>query len=416
MANKLLFIIIGLFLVGIFLQVFLLFNIPGKSIVQSVNPEKIKDLANTLLNKELYTQAISEYLKYLDNADNLDDAKRTNILYMIANTYYEKLKDYENALAYYYRSKFYEPKGDLLKQINKKIVSCLEKLERSLDAKNELDNAALYSEEREQNDNSSIVAKIDDKIITMQDLNSEIEKLPMSMQSEYSSPDKKLELLNQLVSNELFYRAAQRIGLDKDKEVIAKTFEIKQSIMAQKYLINQMKDKLKLEPEDVKLYYDANKERYKTPKKALVKMMTFKEKMNAESAKNRLDKGEDFSLVAKEMSEDKDTAKKGGLLGEIPLGTTIPGYKESKQYSRVIFSLPEKKYSNIENIEGIFFIFKVDNYIPGEQLNLSEVIEQVQQDAIREKQYAEGMKLMERLSKTHEVMINENAILGISGQ
>lgn len=335
---------------------------------------------------------------------------------MIANTYYEKLKDYENALAYYYRSKFYEPKGDLLKQINKKIVSCLEKLERSLDAKNELDNAALYSEEREQNDNSSIVAKIDDKIITMQDLNSEIEKLPMSMQSEYSSPDKKLELLNQLVSNELFYRAAQRIGLDKDKEVIAKTFEIKQSIMAQKYLINQMKDKLKLEPEDVKLYYDANKERYKTPKKALVKMMTFKEKMNAESAKNRLDKGEDFSLVAKEMSEDKDTAKKGGLLGEIPLGTTIPGYKESKQYSRVIFSLPEKKYSNIENIEGIFFIFKVDNYIPGEQLNLSEVIEQVQQDAIREKQYAEGMKLMERLSKTHEVMINENAILGISGQ
>jgi len=418
MKNALAYLIIMILIVVLILQALILIRPFGKFHESASNAERTKELANTLLNKELYQQAISEYLKYLEKEDDIDPAKRTNILYMIANTYYEKIKDYENALAYYYRAKFYEPKGELLKQINRKIVSCLERLERSLDAKNELESAALFTGEdkKKAEDESPVVAKIDDKIITMKDLESEIENLPLSLQAEYDSPEKKLEILNQIVSAELFYEAAQRLGLDKDKEIIAKTFEIKKRLMAQKYLLEQLKDKLKLEPEDLNLYYEANKERYKTPKKAIVRMMAFSQKEKAESAKKRLDGGEEFSAVAKELSEDVNTAGNGGLLGEVPYGSPIPGFGSSRKFSEIIFSIPPNKTGNVEKIEDKYFIFKVEKYIPEKQKSLAEVIDKVKEDALREKEFAESVKLMERLSKTHDVRIFEDVVLGLASK
>ncbi|MBU1627044.1 peptidyl-prolyl cis-trans isomerase, partial [bacterium] len=294
----------------------------------------------------------------------------------------------------------------------------LERLERSLDAKNELDNAALYVEEGEgkKEDKSQIIAKIDEKTITMQDLESEIEKLLPNMQSEYNNPEKKLEILKQMVSMELFYRAAQRLGLDKDKEVIAKTFEIKKSLMAQKYLMDELKDKMKIEPEELKLYYEANKERYKSPKRVLVRMMSFKEKEKADSSKGKLDKGGNFAEIAKKESEDAKSAENGGLLGEIPYGSSVPGFKDSKKFYETVFALPENKISNVVNIDNVYYIFKVDKYIPGAERNINEVIEQVKEDVFRDKEFAEGMKLMERLGKTHDVKIFEDVVLGIQSK
>ena len=142
-------------------------------------------------------------------------------------------------------------------------------------------------------------------------------------------------------------------------------------------------------------------------------MMSFKDKEKADAAKKRLDNGENFATIAKSESEDSKSAKKDGLIGEIPDGSSIPGFKESKRYSLVIFTLPLNKISEVEKIEDKYFIFMVEKYIPGKDRSFAEVIEQVKEDAFREKEFAEGMKLMERLSKTHDVMIFEDVVLGI---
>ena len=122
--------------------------------------------------------------------------------------------------------------------------------------------------------------------------------------------------------------------------------------MAQKYILEQLKDKMKLEPENLKLYYEANKEKYKTPQKALVRMMMFNKIEDAESAKEKLDKGEDFTAIARQVSWHSESAEKGGLIGEIQYGSFIPGFKEINKFSDVIFSLQVNKISSIEKIEG----------------------------------------------------------------
>ena len=130
------------------------------------------------------------------------------------------------------------------------------------------------------------------------------------------------------------------------------------------------------------------------------------DKVDAQSFSLRLDfpDGEYIGL---------DPFEKGGLLGEIRYGDSISGFNDSMRFSEIIFSLPEKSISGIEKIGDNYFIFKVEKYIPGDDRSLAEVINQVKEDAFRDKEFAEAMKLMERLRKTHDVMILENVVLGM---
>ncbi|WP_456408827.1 hypothetical protein, partial [Caldithrix abyssi] len=82
------------------------------------------------------------------------------------------------------------------------------------------------------------------------------------VQEQFNDPQKKRELLQQLILQDLLYESARRQGLDKNKEVIEGVFQAKKALMANKLLQKELADKVKLEEEKLELYYKANKERY----------------------------------------------------------------------------------------------------------------------------------------------------------
>ena len=53
-----------------------------------------------------------------------------------------------------------------------------------------------------------------------------------------------------------------RAGYDKDKDVIEGTFQAKKSLMVQKYLEHEIPGGSNITGDDVKLYYQANKDKY----------------------------------------------------------------------------------------------------------------------------------------------------------
>jgi len=65
-----------------------------------VESEKVREYANALYNRELYPQAIREYQRYLDLYP-LSEQHQGNINFIIGNIYFERLYDYENAMAYF---------------------------------------------------------------------------------------------------------------------------------------------------------------------------------------------------------------------------------------------------------------------------------------------------------------------------
>ncbi|MCJ7813492.1 hypothetical protein MUP95_09295 [bacterium] len=227
-----------------------------------VDGEKIREYANALYNRELYVQAIQEYQRYLDLYD-IDEKQSANINFIIGNIYFDRLYDYENAMASYLKIKHVFPESDILPQVDKRIVACLERLQRTADAKQALDEAtSLEPENIVESQPGTVIAKIGDREITSGDLKYAIGQLPDYLQSQFEDREGRINFLRQFVATELFYDAAKRKELDKDKDVIEGTFQSQKSLMVQKYLEEEISNQIQISNDDVELYYKANKENY----------------------------------------------------------------------------------------------------------------------------------------------------------
>jgi len=244
-----------------------------------MDADKKINLANTYYNNELFNAAIKEYEEYVENYP-VEPNKRANIYYQIANIYFERLNDYEKALENYLRIKYLFPESNLQSDVGKRIVNCLERLERSQDAQRVLDReTALKPDEIREHRPGAVVAKIGKEEITQGDLDFEIKQLPPYLQSQFQSRESKIEFLRQYLAEELLYDSAKRKNLDKDKEIIEGTFRAKKSLMAQKILREEIQKMVSIEQSDVELYYQANKEKYSEKDKdgKIVSQKTFQE-------------------------------------------------------------------------------------------------------------------------------------------
>ncbi|MFO7890710.1 MAG: hypothetical protein R6V04_10275 [bacterium] len=228
---------------------------------QGIPGEKVREYANALYNRELYQQAVSEYQHYLDTYTVENDV-RANIHYIIANIYFERLHDYENALAGYLKVKHLFPESSLETRISKRIIACLERLQRSEDAKQALEEAASLEPDTVPSRPGTVIAKVGDQEITTGDLKFQINQMPEYMRSQFEKPEDKLKFLNQYIATELFYDAAKRQELDKNRDVIEGTFQAKKNLMVQKYIENEIASDLDITPDDVEMYYKAHKEKY----------------------------------------------------------------------------------------------------------------------------------------------------------
>jgi peptidyl-prolyl cis-trans isomerase C len=228
----------------------------------SAEADQVRELASDLLNRGLYKQAIEQYEIYLKDF-NIDNRETANVHYIIANTYFDRLRDYENALANYLKIVHLYPEFPYMDKVNQRKVACLERLGRSEDAQQALDESVqLDSSQIRQKRPGAVVARIGDRDITQGDLDFELDQLPPSVRGQFTNKDKKLQFLNDYVATELLYDTAKRAELDKDPEVIEGAFQAKKMIMVRRLLKERVADKVQIADSDIKLYYDANKENY----------------------------------------------------------------------------------------------------------------------------------------------------------
>ena len=235
----------------------------GKTNQPAISAEKKRQFANVLYNQQLPLQAVREYEEYLRNYD-LDPGEEANISYQIANIYFDRIQDYENALAYFLRIKYLYPESNLQQEVGRKIVACLERLQRSTDAQQAIEQtSALDESQKPESRPGDVVASIGDRKITTGDMQYELNK--PYLQSQLQTRESKIQFLKQYIAQELLFDSAKRKGLDKDKEVLEGAFQAKKSLMAQKLLEDEIQKDANLDKysnADVELYYKANKEKY----------------------------------------------------------------------------------------------------------------------------------------------------------
>ena len=225
-------------------------------------PVMMRKYAGKLRSEGLFKQASAAYEEYLVKA-GVDNRIRANIYYTIGTMLMEE-KNYEDALAYFYKSEIAYPDGPLKKDIGINIVAALENMGKSLDAEYALEeHAALSKKEVKKKPHGEIIAKIGKREITMGEVNDAIEKLPPWLGEQYKKDElKKLEFLRQYVFTELLYDKGKKLQYDKSVEVRGGVKDALKQLVVGKVVEDEIKNKVKAEPSDMKLYYEANKEKY----------------------------------------------------------------------------------------------------------------------------------------------------------
>ncbi len=264
---------------SLFLIIVALFVSCGDSGSDKVPADELLKLANAYSTNGLYEAAANTYLQYL-NEYNLDKGRQANTYYTVANIYFERIKDYDKALEYFFKIKYLYPESKLQSDVSKKIVSCLERLNRTGDAVRIYEKeAALKPDSVRRNRPGEVLAESGSHKVTQGDLDFEVSKMPPYLQDQFNSKKKKEELVQQIIIQDLLYDSAKRKGLDKDKDVIEGVFNAKKALMVQKLIADEIKDQVKIDKDDVHLYYLAHKDKYteKDDKGKVVRQKTFDE-------------------------------------------------------------------------------------------------------------------------------------------
>ena len=217
-------------------------------------------------------------------------------------------------------------------------------------------------------------------------------------------------LVNRWVNLSLLALAGKKEGLDKDPEVKKELIEIEKSILAKKYFEKKAK-KLNINEREIKKYYKKNKERYKEPEGVHVKHILIyipkdadkaAEKKALEKAKQiraQILKGAKFEELAKIYSDDAGSKKKGGDLGIIKKGQTIP------EFEKVIFKLKPGEISRPIRSSYGYHIVKVEEKIPEKILPFEEVKDLVKRDYLQTKQEELMTQILQKLYQEYQPKI-----------
>jgi parvulin-like peptidyl-prolyl isomerase len=245
----------------------------------------------------------------------------------------------------------------------------------------------------------TIVAKVNDTVFTMKDLEAQVDRLiPQITFHKQVPPEKRKnyydQAIEELINRELQYQDAVSKGMKAGKEnVDAQLQKIKTRFKSQEefkaalekqgltedtfrtaiekeLLIKSIVAKTVTEPSQVsesslKEYYDKHISEFKKPESVKLRLLSSKDEKKINEISEKLKSGEDIAQIAKTMSED-DFSVKGGDIGYVHKGRMIA------EIDKAAFNLKVGEVSAPILSEGLWYIIKAEDKKPEYTMTFEE--------------------------------------------
>ncbi len=192
------------------------------------------------------------------------------------------------------------------------------------------------------------------------------------------------------------YQKEKEVNKDITKE------DVKNYLLINKLFDEYTKD-VKVTEEELKKYYEDNKEQFEVVKASHILVVDEK---TAEDIYNRLMKGEDFATLAKEYSVDTATKDQGGDLGEFPHGVMVP------EFDQVVFSLKKGEISKPVKTDYGYHIIKSDGVIIKPFDEVKDTIESYLLDDKKNQVIIEKYDALEKAAKIQKFPQNIKVTVG----
>lgn len=205
--------------------------------------------------------------------------------------------------------------------------------------------------------NKDILAEVNGKEIKQSDVITFISQMQGGQQ--FMNPQGIHQIADELVNQELMYIDAKENNLDQDKE-FKDQLEITKENMLKNYAMHLLFDSIKVSDDEIKEYYENNKEVVKKPKSYKASHILVEDEKSANEILEKIENGLSFSDAADKYSTDK--ASKGGDLGEFPKGAMV------KEFEDALDELKEGEISKPVKTQFGYHIIKLDHthdeYLP----------------------------------------------------
>lgn len=248
---------------------------------------------------------------------------------------------------------------------------------------------------------AKVLAKINDTVITVEEFNKKIERLPEHYQDIIKNQQKKF--LDEIVREELLYQEALRLKIDRDQEAQEIISEAKRKILVSRLVNDKVSANVAVSDEELKQYYDEHSEEFMLPERWRASHILVETEEEAQEIKNRLDSGEVFEIVAQEKSKDA-TAKQGGDVGYFSKGQLIPEFEEAS------FALEIGQLSGIVKTQFGYHIIKLTDRKSPEVQGFDDVKDLIKKEQEREQQKEVFEALMSDLNQRANILIHEELL------
>jgi parvulin-like peptidyl-prolyl isomerase len=210
-----------------------------------------------------------------------------------------------------------------------------------------------------EKNNGHVIAKIGKEKITEVSFSERLVSLPREYQNYAKTPYGRKQLIDVVVREAIVVNSAKKAGVNKSNEYknSVKDFKLKQKkqlveykngLLIETYMKEFHKNFCPTEL-DIKEYFNANKALFENPKSYVAKHILVSNLQTAKKTYERLQNGENFENVAKEISSDN-----GRLIGPFRRGDLIP------EFEQVVADLKTNEISNIVKTPyGYHIILKI---------------------------------------------------------
>ncbi len=213
---------------------------------------------------------------------------------------------------------------------------------------------------------------------------------------------KKPEILEDILQKRLLVREAKQRGIDRSEEFKQEVTEYQNSLIFGAFVGKAVLPDIALEMEELKRYYNKNKEQYATPVMVRIEGLVFNTKKSAQEALKKLEGGTAFKWL-REHAEGQvpNTAK--GLMefrGRIYSLKSLP-----KNIQKALADVEEGDSRLYKHTDDRFYVLRVVDVFPSRQKPFEEVKEEVREAVFSLKSVATINTWSEKLKEYYPVEI-----------
>lgn len=243
-----------------------------------------------------------------------------------------------------------------------------------------------------------VLAVVGDKEITESIVMKFLNDLGPQMAMQFRSPDGMKRVVEELVNQEIVYKEALKENLQEMDEFKEELKKLEEGLLKQ-YAINRILMNVEVTEDDLKEYYESNKEIFKSPEMASASHILVEDQALADEIYEKINNGESFEELALKHSTCP-SKNQGGNLGEFGRGQMVPEFEEA------VFNMEEGAVSEPVQTQFGYHIIKLGSIKEPGISPFEEVKPQLHQQLLGMKQQEAYLNKINQIKENYDVKFN----------